>query len=186
MVTKRVSRTSKTELGVFKIHTDSHEPMWATTGSACFDLKAYLPVGCPVSVYTSDNMNEQRDSRELTAYDNSGVLINPWDRVLIPTGLIFNIPDNHSIRVHPRSGLSFKSGISLSNCEGVIDSDYVNELYISVINLSRRRVFIGNGERIAQAELIHGLASDKIQINNLEVAPEQKTTRSGGFGHSGK
>jgi len=54
----------------------------------------------------------------------------------VPTGLIFDIPLGFSLRIHPRSGLSYRRGISLSNCEGVIDSDYVEQTFVSVINNS--------------------------------------------------
>ena len=38
--------------------------------------------------------------------------------VLIPTGLIFDIPEGYSVRLHSRSGLRWKDGIYLTNCEG--------------------------------------------------------------------
>jgi dUTP pyrophosphatase len=51
--------------------------------------------------------------------------------MLIPTGLIADIPEGFSVRIHSRSGLAFKQGVYLTNCEGVIDSDYVDPNYFA-------------------------------------------------------
>lgn len=176
----------KLSLGIYKMYGDAHDPKWATNGSACFDLKAYLKPGIDVYLYDGNNLQQIRTARDEVARENSGILLNPGDRALIPTGLVIDIPDYHSIRVHPRSGLSWSEGITLTNCEGVIDYDYVEQLFISVINVSRQRIFIGDGERIAQAELIESIHADSIEIVPLSTKPAQKTTRKGGFGHSGK
>jgi dUTP pyrophosphatase len=42
----------------------------------------------------------------------------PQERALIPTGLIFDIPEGYSIRIHPRSGMALKYGLILANCRG--------------------------------------------------------------------
>ena len=106
----------------------------------------------------------------------------PWARALIPTGIVFNIPNSYSVRLHPRSGLAFKRGISLSNCEGVIDSDYVEEVFVSIINFSKNAVRIKHGERIAQAEMIRSLFWS---VKETSTRPGIKTERIGGFGSTG-
>jgi dUTP pyrophosphatase len=88
--------------------------------------------------------------------------------------------------VHPRSGLSTKQGLSLANAEGVIDWDYTNELFIAIINHSDLRQPIFDGERIAQVELVRSITKDQINIRNMRKAPNQKTDRTGGLGHTGK
>jgi dUTP pyrophosphatase len=84
--------------------------------------------------------------------------------------------------MHPRSGLSIKKGLILANCEGVIDSDYVEELMIPVVNTSDISYEISHGERIAQMELVR---KEHFLYLHLTERPQQKTDRSGGFGSTG-
>jgi dUTP pyrophosphatase len=102
--------------------------------------------------------------------------------MLIPTGLVFNIPDGYSIRIHPRSGISFKNGIQLANCEGVIDSDYYHETFVALVNMSDVPFTIKHGDRIAQAELVQDLGA---KFSETTERPEMRTNRQGGFGSTG-
>lgn len=176
------TRSEELSLGVYKLHADVQNIEHATTGSACFDISAYLPSGKVVNFY--NNLNEKKTiaSREFVALSVVGIALDPGMRALIPTGLILDIPEGYSVRLHPRSGLSLKSGVTLTNSEGVIDSDYVEEVFVSVRNISDKRIVIANGERIAQAELVKNV---EYSISVLNKAPTQKTTRSGGFGSTG-
>ena len=103
--------------------------------------------------------------------------------MLIPTGLIFDIPSNHSIRLYPRSSLALKRGLTLANNVGIIDSDYVEPVYMMIYNISGYQQFVTNGERICQAELI--LEKQHVLLE-LDERPERKTDRDGGFGSTGK
>ena len=110
------------------------------------------------------------------------ITIIPNDRVLIPTGLFFEIPDDYEIQVRPRSGLAFKNGITVLNTPGTIDSDYKGELKVILINHSVNPFTVNPGDRVAQIVLQH---VPKIQWDNIEYLTE--TTRgSGGFGSTGK
>ena len=129
----------------------------ATEGSACFDISAHLPYEGSVTV----DLNE---------------------RVLIPTGIVFDIPEGHSVRLHPRSGLAFKKGLTLANAEGIIDSDYVEEVFVALHNISGKEQIVAHGERIAQAEMVRSLVH---KIFQTDERPERKTSRTGGFGSTG-
>ena len=104
------------------------------------------------------------------------------DRMLIPTGLIFDLSTNTSLRIHPRSGLSSKNGINIANCEGVVDSDYVEQTFVLLINISNIPFEVSDGMRIAQAEIVSVVDVD---IKEISKRPEQKTSRNGGFGSTG-
>ena len=101
---------------------------------------------------------------------------------MVETGLIFDIPIGYSIRIHPRSGLAFKKGITLLNAEGIIDSDYTDELKILLYNTSNIDFFVHQGDRIAQGELVKNL---DYTIEECYTAPAKKTNRIGGFGSTG-
>jgi len=168
-------------LKYYKVHPDSQSPVFATPGSACFDLKAYLGPGVfQIRGYCKNN-RECNTNVYITTEDRY-VKIEPGQRLLIPTGLVFDIPEGYSVRIHARSGLALKQGLVMANAEGVIDWDYVEQTHIMVLNVSNEILFVHNGERIAQGELVPVL---QYSIEPTEAKPEQKTSRSGGFGSTG-
>jgi|ETN02SMinimDraft_4_1059925.scaffolds.fasta_scaffold00827_3 dUTP pyrophosphatase len=164
------------KLGVYCLHDDMEIPVFATDASACFDIRAYLRTGNKITSYNTRN-NKIETILTLDQY----VLLPHW-RALITTGLIFDIPKGHHIKVHPRSGNALKKGLVTANNTGVIDEDYVLECMCIMINDSEENIVIEHGDRITQAELCKTL--DYVigfQINK----PGQKTDRDGGFGSTG-
>jgi dUTP pyrophosphatase len=161
----------------FKTHNDAHIPAFETEGAACFDFKASLVPGSEVTHYTAFNVKQ-------TQYiaPSKSLLLAPKCRYLIPTNLIMDIPEGYSVRIHPRSGIALKNGITLINCEGVIDSDYVNPTYITLYNTSDASFEIKDGDRIAQGELV---SQTPCVIFQVFESPNQKTSRTGGFGSTG-
>lgn len=100
----------------------------------------------------------------------------------MPTGLIFDIPEGYSVRVHARSGLSLKQGLVLVNQEGVIDSDYYHETYVLLTNISQTHANLMPGDRIAQAEMTKNA---EYVLWEIDMPPQQKTDRVGGLGSTG-
>jgi dUTP pyrophosphatase len=141
-------------LDCYRLHEDVTLPRAATMGSACFDICAYLDN--PVTVYRMDNQKEKINPETIQWSDIEELQLSiaPADRVLVPTGLVFDIPEGYSIRIHPRSSISLKKGLALTNGEGIIDSDYYHETFIMFTNTSADEVSIKHGERIAQGELV--------------------------------
>ena len=72
--------------------------------------------------------------------------------------------------------------MNLINCVGIIDSDYVEQIYIPIYNNSQERVKIYNGDRIAQGEMVF---NSRTILNYTSERPSQKGNRSGGFGSTG-
>lgn len=113
---------------------------------------------------------------------NEDVVLNPFERRLIPTGLAIAIPDGYAGFVQPRSGLALKRGLSMANTPGLIDAHYRGELKVCAVNLdSSEPIHIEKGERIAQ------LVIQRVPVVNLvEVEELDETDRGvGGFGSSG-
>lgn len=109
------------------------------------------------------------------------IVIEPLCRRLIPTGLYVAIPQGYELQMRPRSGLALKSGISLVNTPGTIDSDYRGEIGVIIINLSGEPFTVNPGDRICQMVL-----NRVPQLEWEEVAQLSDTDRgSGGFGHTG-
>jgi dUTP pyrophosphatase len=164
-------------LAFFKTHNAAHIPAFETEGAACFDFKASLVPGSEVSYYNSFNVKEV-----VHVSPNKSFMATPKCRYLVPTNLIMDIPEGYSVRIHPRSGLALKNGITLINCEGVIDSDYINPTYITLYNSSDSSFEVKDGDRIAQGELVR---QEMYSIAQTDTAPTQKTSRAGGFGSTG-
>ena len=170
------------KLNYYKLHDEVKDPQFATDGSACFDICAYLDN--PVTVYSMNNHKEKRspETVQWSDIEELQISIAPADRVLIPTGLVFDIPEGYSIRIHPRSSISLKKGLALTNGEGIIDSDYYHETFIMFTNTSADEVRIKHGERIAQGELVK---TETYTIEETFTIPTQTTQRVGGFGSTG-
>jgi dUTP pyrophosphatase len=103
-------------------------------------------------------------------------------RVLVPTGLVFEIPQGFEVQVRPRSGLAVKSGVTVLNTPGTIDADYRGEVKVILINLGDTAFTVKRGDRIAQLVPMR-IAQDLLFEESEEV---NGTARGeGGFGHTG-
>ena len=100
-------------------------PSYESEGAAGMDLRAAVP-------------------------EAEAMVIAPRQRVLVPTGLIIELPRGHEGQVRPRSGLAIKHGISLINTPGTIDEDYRGEVKVPLINHGVEDFEINRGMRIAQ------------------------------------
>ena len=87
---------------------------------------------------------------DVLAFLENSIIVKPLDRVLIPTGLYFEIPEGYEIQVRSRSGLCLNNGIIVANSPGTIDSDYRGELKVIILNVSKNDFEINNSDRIAQ------------------------------------
>lgn len=118
---------------------------------------------------------------DLTANIEDTVYLNPFERVLIPTGLFVALPEGTELQIRPRSGLALKHGITVCNTPGTVDADYRNEVKVILINLSNETYALRPGERIAQAVLNR---YERFEWEEVETLDE--TERKGGFGSTGK
>lgn len=118
---------------------------------------------------------------DLRANIDAPIVIGPLDRCLVKTGLFMAIPVGYEGQVRPRSGLAFKSGITVLNSPGTIDADYRGEVGVILINLSNEPFTIQDGERIAQ------LVVNKCEQAEFCVVDELTVTErgEGGFGSTG-
>mgnify|MGYP003757960729 CR=1 FL=1 len=119
---------------------------------------------------------------DLRANISKDIYLKSKEIKLIPTGIALAIPKKFEIQIRPRSGLAAKNGISIVNTPGTIDSDYRGEIKVILINQSKKKFRIKNGDRIAQMVI-----SPTIKAKIQEVSSLTKTDRgSGGFGSTGK
>tara|TARA_B100000579_G_C22614829_1_gene749014 strand:- start:451 stop:882 length:432 start_codon:yes stop_codon:yes gene_type:complete len=117
---------------------------------------------------------------DIRAFLKKEKIILPGDKIIVDTGLFVEIPTGYEIQIRPRSGLSFKNGITVLNTPGTIDSDYRGEVKVILINLSKEKFTINNGDRIAQM-----VVNKYEQVTWQEVDCITETERKGGFGSTG-
>ena len=144
------------ELLIKKLDDRAKVPEMATGGSAGMDLCALL---------------------------DAPLVLEPGQRAMVPTGIAIALESPEYVAlIFARSGLAVKHGITLSNCVGVVDSDYRGEGKVGLINLSDAAYEIAPGERIAQMVIMPVVASRPKIVDTL---PE--TARGeGGFGSTGR
>ena len=101
-----MGKVSQEPLKYYKLHESVKEPYFATKGSACFDVHACLVSGTKYEV-NQDTLNRTIER----SVKNDSIEIFCMERVMVPTGLILDIPEGYSVRLHSRSGLAWKDGI---------------------------------------------------------------------------
>ena len=129
-------------------------PAAATSGSAGLDLRAAL---------------------------GDAAILDPGQRLLIPTGFRMAIPPGYEGQIRPRSGLALRQGLTLLNSPGTIDSDYRGEIMVALINLGQDAVPVPRGTRIAQ------LVFQRVEGVELRLVDELPASErgDGGFGSTG-
>ena len=143
---------------VVRIHARAALPRYASDGAAGLDLTAAL---------------------------DEPVVLAPFARVKVPTGLVLELPAGHEGQVRPRSGLAIKHGLTVLNAPGTIDEDYRGELAVLLVNLSQESVTIAPGDRIAQLVVAPVTRARVLELTSVEELAA--TTRgTGGFGSTGR
>jgi len=99
--------SNKLEVKVKKVHPDAVIPQYARPGDAGFDLVAV-----------------------------EDVIIWPGGTTKVPTGLAFAIPPGYELQIRPRSGISAKTKLRISNAPGTVDAGYRGEVCVLVNNIS--------------------------------------------------
>lgn len=140
-----------------KLHPDFVVPKYATPGSSGFDLVAI-----------------------------EDVIIPSGETRLVKTGFAISVGEGYELQVRPRSGLSLKTFLRVSNSPGTVDSDYTGEVLVMMTNTqdvsrSQLPITIKKGDRMAQ-----GVVAPVVQVEFEEVPELDSTVRgSGACGSTG-
>ncbi|OIP75137.1 MAG: deoxyuridine 5'-triphosphate nucleotidohydrolase [Oscillatoriales cyanobacterium CG2_30_44_21] len=134
-----------------KLHPDAQVPSYAHDGDAGADI-----------------------------YTVSEVILQPFDRAAIATGLAVDVPNGYEIQVRPKSGLALKHGITVLNSPGTVDAGYRGEIQVIMINLGKEAYTFAKGQKIAQLVLKPVTKADYIEG---ELGTSDRGT--GGFGSTG-
>ncbi len=124
---------------------------------------------------------EHASGFDLRAQLDAPLKLGVGERVLVPTGLAFEIPPGFEIQIRPRSGWASKRGVTVINTPGTIDADYRGEVKIALANLGQESMEILDQDRVCQAVLCPVLQAHLVLTSELS-----DTARgAGGFGSTG-
>lgn len=147
------------EVNITQLHPGAIMPTYATDGSGCFDLYA--------------------------VHGQEETYLFPGMPKFFDTGVVFEVPEGHTMLIFSRSGHGFRDGVRLVNSVGVLDQDFRDSLKVKLIRDTIEHetpVFVKGGDRIAQALII---PTPKIQFKWAEKLSD--TVRgTGGLGHTGR
>lgn len=174
---KEISEIIK--LPYFKVDETVVDPIRKTLGSACFDLPISLRAGYVLKAWKGTPLKIEETTIENI---EKGITLLFGTTYLIPTGIVFDIPEGYHVQIHLRSSTGLKKHLAIPSHIGIIDSDYVEEVHVPLHVISDTRFTINNGDFLAQAMLVKNIEESLIKIDKK---PKQKTTRKGGFGSTG-
>ena len=147
--------------------------LWEDWADRDLPLPAYETAGAAGADVRANLAPEMRDA---------GLVLQPMQRTVVPTGIRVEIPLGFEMQIRPRSGLAVKHGISLPNTPGTIDSDYRGPLGVALINFGSGPYVIQHGDRIAQM-----IVAPVVQVQFEVVDSLTDTARGeGGFGSTGR
>ena len=120
---------------------------------------------------------------DLCACIDAPVVIPAGGRTVVPSGIAIALPSaDYVALLFSRSGMGIKSGISLSNCVGVIDSDYRGEIGVGLHNTSDTDYTVNPGDRIAQLMITPVIRPAITLVDELPASQRG----AGGFGSTGR
>ena len=127
----------------------------------------------PAYAHPSDAGMDVRSVEELT--------IPPGGRALVHTGLVMMLPPGYEAQVRPRSGLALKSGVTVLNTPGTIDSGYRGEVGVILANFGAEDFSVHPGDKVAQIVIAPVTQPEIVETSEVDATDRG----SGGFGSTG-
>jgi dUTP pyrophosphatase len=146
---------TKFKLGYRVIHPDAVEPKYNYVTDSGFDLHSV-----------------------------EEIIISPFGRALVPTGLCFDIPKGQEIQVRSKSGLAINQGLFVLNSPGTVDAGYTGEVKVIIFNTNNTEVTIKKGMKVAQGVVCPITSSEWLNLIKVDDINE-KDRNSNGFGSTG-
>lgn len=153
---KDIDKGLKTiSLGVQKIHPNSVFPKYNYESDSGFDLHSVEDIVLP-----------------------------PFGRALVPTGIKLNIPLEYEVQIRPKSGLALNQGLTVLNTPGTVDSGYNGEIKVIIFNTNNISIQVTKGMKVAQAVLCPVVCGKYVSLEDVNEIGE-KDRGDNGFGSTG-
>jgi dUTP pyrophosphatase len=147
--------TPQLTLGFTKVHPDAVEPKYNYDSDSGFDL-----------------------------HSTEEIVVPPFGRVLVPTGISLDIQDGFEVQVRSKSGLALKQGLMCLNSPGTVDNGYTGEVKAIIFNTNNEPFTITKGMKVAQAVLCPVVNGKWVNLVSNETINEKERGENG-FGSTG-
>ena len=147
--------TPQLNLGFTKLHPDAVEPKYNYESDSGFDL-----------------------------HSTEEIVVPPFGRVLVPTGISLDIQDGFEVQVRSKSGLALKQGLMCLNSPGTVDNGYTGEVKAIIFNTNKEPFTITKGMKVAQAVLCPVVNGKWVNLVHKEEINEKERGENG-FGSTG-
>jgi dUTPase len=147
---------------VFRLNQKAIRPVFLNRKNPTFDIKACFDLNVKIRVLNS--LNKETFSLTKSINGKTVIQVYPQQRILIPTGLIFEVPAEHALKIYTSPEASNKSGVVLVNGIDMIKPDYVDEVFILLHNITDAVTTIEDGDCIAQAMLEKAVPCDITEV----------------------
>jgi dUTP pyrophosphatase len=117
-------------------------------------------------------------------YSTEDVVIEPFGRALIPTGLSFDIKEGTEIQVRSKSGLALNQGLFVLNSPGTVDAGYTGEVKVIIFNTNNQSFTVKKGMKVAQAVVCPIIPPTWLNIEEVNEI-KSKDRNANGFGSTG-
>ena len=114
-------------------------------------------------------------------YSVEDAVLRSMERRSVATGIAMKIPEGFVGLIWDKSGISHKNGVKTLG--GVIDSNYLGEYLVGLVNLGDDDFEIRKGQKIAQ------ILIQKVEVPETEEVPDfgiETERGENGFGSTGK
>lgn len=116
----------------------------------------------------------------LDVYSPRDYVINGNSDCLIPLGWKCEFPEGFALIVQEKSGRAVKDKIDIG--AKIIDSNYRSIVHVHLFNNSDKRIFIKEGEKIAQMLVVPIWTGNPKEVDFIDENTDRGT---GGFGSTG-
>lgn len=105
--------------------------------------------------------------------------------ILIPSGIKFNLPEEHCILLLNKSGIARNFGLDVGAC--LIDSDYQGEVHLHLFHVKDQGMIITikPGLKLVQGILLYAPTMKLTEMKADELYNEKTMRGTGGFGSTG-
>jgi dUTP pyrophosphatase len=117
-------------------------------------------------------------------YSTEDIILPPFGRALVPTGLSFDLPEGYEMQVRTKSGLAINQGLMVLNSPGTVDRGYQGEIKVIVFNVNNHELTIPKGMKVGQGVICPVLCGNDILFDQVEGF-EPKERGDNGFGSTG-
>lgn len=117
-------------------------------------------------------------------YSTEEIIIPSFGRVLVPTGIYFDLPQDFEVQVRSKSGLAINQGLMVLNSPGTVDEGYTGEIKVIIFNTNQSEFKIEKGMKVAQAVVARCVTGRWVNFNKVDSIGT-KDRGNNGFGSTG-